>query len=175
WQGAAMRFTQGLEAGPNRIFWGPDGSLYVGGIGGRHASTWYWVNPAGEPTYQGLERLSPTGEQAFEIHHMRATPTGFVLTFTQPVPRETLRDPATYAVSQWTYKATRAYGGPKIDPQDLAVTDAVPSEDGRSVTLTIPGLKSGFVVHLRTDPRSTSGRAIWSGEVWYTLNRIPGK
>src|SRR5690606_18860896 len=32
WQGCAMRFTQGLEAGPNRIFFGPDGALYVGGI-----------------------------------------------------------------------------------------------------------------------------------------------
>ena len=28
-----VRFTQGLEAGVNRISWGPDGALYIGGIG----------------------------------------------------------------------------------------------------------------------------------------------
>ena len=33
YQGALFRFTQGLEAGINRIIWGPDGSLYTGGIG----------------------------------------------------------------------------------------------------------------------------------------------
>jgi hypothetical protein len=173
WQGAAMRFTQGLEAGPNRIYFGPDGSLYVGGIGGRHASTWYWVNDKGEPTYQGLERLTPTGEEVFEILDMRATPTGFVLNFTQPVPMATLADPANYTMAQWTYIATNQYGGPKIDEQELKVTSAVPSDDLRSVTLTIPGLLEGYVVYLRTDPISLSGKAIWSGEVWYTLNQIP--
>lgn len=33
YQGAVFRFTQGLEAGVNRLRWGPDGALYVGGVG----------------------------------------------------------------------------------------------------------------------------------------------
>ena len=174
YQGCAMRFTQGLEAGPNRIFFGPDGSLYVGGIGGRHASTWYWVDPVTKkPTYQGLERMTPTGEEVFEIDHMRAVPGGFVLSFTQPVAKEVLEDPATYTVKQWTYVATGKYGGPKIDPQDLKVTIAGASSDGKSVVLKIPDLKQGYVVHIRTDPVSKQGKAIWSGDVWYTLNEIP--
>lgn len=174
YQGCVMRFTQGLEAGPNRILFGPDGSLYVGGIGGRHARTWNWIDPETErPTYQGLERLTPTGQDVFEIHHMRATPDGFVLQFTEAVPRETLEDPESYEVHQWTYKPTGQYGGPKIDEQGLEVTRAVASTDGRSVRLTIPNLIQGYVIHLRTDPLSTSGRAIWSGDVWYTLNQVP--
>ncbi len=173
WQGCVMRFTQGLEAGPNRIFFGRDGSLYVGGIGGRHASTWYWVNAAGEPTYQGLERLIPTGEQAFEIDHMRATETGFVLAFTQPVAAAFLEQPENYALKQWTYRATSGYGGPKVDLGELEVTQAIASNDGLEVRLVVPGLKPGYVVYLATDPTSRDGQAIWSGEVWYTLNRIP--
>lgn len=176
WQGCAMRFTQGLEAGPNRVFFGPEGSLYVGGIGGRHASTWYWVDPeTRQPTYGGLERLTPTGESVFEIDHMTATRDGFVLSFTQPIAKETLEDPATYRVKQWTYKATGKYGGPKIDEQDVTVVKAVASEDGKSVTLTLPGLNRGYVVHVRTDPVSKQGKAIWSGEVWYTLNQVPAE
>lgn len=173
YQGCAMRFTQGLEAGPNRIFFGPDGSLYVGGIGGRHASTWYWNNEQGKPTYGGLERMTPTGQDVFEIDHMTATKEGFVLSFTQPIAKETLEDPETYQVKQWTYIPTGKYGGPKIDPHGLTVAKAIASDDGKSVTLTIPECKEGFVVHLRTDPVSKSGNAIWSGDVWYTLNEIP--
>ena len=33
------------------------------------------------------------------------------------------------------------------------------------MTLTIPELTEGFVVHIRTDPVSTHGDAIWSGEI----------
>ncbi len=173
WQGCVMRFTQGLEAGPNRILFGPNGALYVGGVGGRHASTWYWVNPDGEPTFQGLEKLTPTDVDVFEIDSMRATPDGFVLTFTKPVPADFLLAPDNFEVCHWTYRATRGYGGPKIDLEELDVAACAPSDDRRRVTLEIPGLKEGFVVHLRTDPRSDDGEPIWSGEVWYTLNRKP--
>ena len=173
WQGCVMRFTQGLEAGPNRILFGPDGSLYAGGIGGRHASTWYWINERGEPTYQGLERLTPTGEDAFEIERMSATPEGFELVFTEAVPRDVLEAASGYEVRQWTYTATSAYGGARIDEMPLKVTRAAASADRRRVRLTRPGLREGYVVHLSTDPVSDSARAIWSGDVWYTLNRVP--
>src|SRR5690606_34980377 len=33
WQGAVFRFSQGLEAGVNRLATGPDGCLYVGMLG----------------------------------------------------------------------------------------------------------------------------------------------
>ncbi|HWB20325.1 MAG TPA: PA14 domain-containing protein, partial [Phycisphaerales bacterium] len=33
YQGCVFRFTQGLEAGINRVRFGPDGAIYVGGIG----------------------------------------------------------------------------------------------------------------------------------------------
>src|SRR5258705_10387203 len=33
YQGVGFRFTQGLEAGGNRLCWGPDGALYIGEIG----------------------------------------------------------------------------------------------------------------------------------------------
>ncbi|MFK7790555.1 MAG: PA14 domain-containing protein [Phycisphaeraceae bacterium] len=81
YQGCAMRFTQGLEAGPNRIFFGPDGSLYVGGIGGRHGSTWSWQDPkTGKPKYGGLELLTTSIEAIFVLDHMPIPKGGFRLT-----------------------------------------------------------------------------------------------
>ncbi|MEM8495993.1 MAG: PA14 domain-containing protein, partial [Planctomycetota bacterium] len=40
WQGAVFRHSQGFEAGLNRLAWGPDGALYVGGMGG--GGNWGW-------------------------------------------------------------------------------------------------------------------------------------
>ena len=174
WQGCAMRFTQGLEAGPNRIFFGPDGSLYVGGIGGRHAGTWFWVNPKTlKPTYGGLERLTPSGEEVFEVDHMKATKDGFILTFTKPVAKEWLEHPEHYQMVQWTYLPTGRYGGPKVNENDLEATKAVASSDGLSVALSVPNIKEGYCIQLTTNPVSRTGEAIWSGDVWYTLNRRP--
>jgi len=39
-QGAVFRFIQGLEVGVNRMAWGTDGVLYVGGVG----SSGNWQN-----------------------------------------------------------------------------------------------------------------------------------
>lgn len=173
WQGCAMRFTQGLGAGPNRICFGPGGSLFVGGIGGRHASTWSWRNPKGEATFQSLERLDPTGDPVFEIESMRAVPGGFELHFTEPVPSSELENPSAYRIMQWTYRATVAYGGPKINEEELTVRKTQVLSGGKAVRLMIDGLKQGHVLHLRCDPVAASGRALWSGDVWYTLNRLP--
>ncbi len=173
WQGAAYRFTQGLEGGVNRIVFGKDGSLYAGGIGGDHSSTWNWVNPQGEKTYQGLQRLRFTDRAVFDIELVEATPTGLRVTFTKLVAREWLADTGNYNLRQWTYEATGKYGGAKINPQDLSAKSATPSDDGRSVDLAIDGLREGYLIHLLTEPKSTSGESLWSTEVWYTLRKRP--
>ena len=77
---------------------------------------------------------------------------------------------------QWRYVPTPSYGGPKVDEEVLAVTGAEVSDDHRTVTLAVEGLKPGRVVHLRS-PRpwtDTAGNELWSTEAWYTLNSLPG-
>jgi hypothetical protein len=166
WQGAVFRFTQGFECGVNRLIEGPDGFLYVGGTGS--TGNWGWRG-----TTSGLQRLRPTGETAFEYHSIAATPDGFKVRFTRPVESEWLGDPGNYALTQWRYDPTPNYGGAKFDIVELGVTSATPSVDRLSVTLTVPGLKPGHVVHFRADPRDAEGGAMWSTEAWYTLNNIP--
>ncbi len=167
-QGAAFRHTQGFEAGVNRIIHGPDGCLYVGGTGAN--GNWTWRG-----TQFGLQRLRPTGASAFEMHAINIRPDGFLVSFTDPIDDETLRDPARYTVTQWRYHPTPQYGGPKYDLQRLPVASATPNRTGETVHLAVPGLRAGSVVHLRTDLRRKADEAeLWSKEAWYTLNRFPG-
>lgn len=165
-QGAVYRFTQGLECGVNRLLWGPDGCLYAGGTGS--SGNWSWNG-----TRFGLQRLTPNGNTTFEIHSVHALPDGFSIAFTKPVDRAWLGNPDHFSFRQWRYHATAQYGGPKREEQRLVASEAIASDDGLSVRLKIPGLREGSVVHLRTDPQSVDGQALWSQEAWYTLNRIP--
>lgn len=173
-QGCAYRAGNGLEGGVQRVVGGPDGCLYAGSIGS--GGNWNWRD-----TRFGLERLRPTGADVFEIARVAATPDGLEVVFTKPVrgaeagsgAGSWLRDPANFALRQWRYEATAQYGGPKIDEEDVAVVEAIPSSRGDRVTLRAPGIKAGRVVHLRTNPVSADGDPIWSTEAWYTMNAKP--
>ncbi|MFI7385530.1 family 16 glycoside hydrolase [Streptomyces sp. NPDC049813] len=171
YQGAVFRYTQGLEAGVNRITMGPDGAIYAGGLG----ADGNWGQP-GKLRF-GLQKLTPNGGNTFDIKEMRAVPGGFDLEYTQPLSQETADKLAErYTAEQWRYTPTSDYGGPKIAEERLAVRSATLADEGRTVHLRLDGLKPGRVVHVRS-PRpfaSASGESLWSTEAWYTLNEMPG-
>ncbi|SBT65778.1 Glucose/arabinose dehydrogenase, beta-propeller fold [Micromonospora sediminicola] len=171
YQGALFRLTQGLEAGVSEVNLGPDGAIYVGGLGA--GGNW---GQSGKLSY-GLQKLTPNGTSVFDILAMRATATGFELEYTQPLSADTAANLAAhYKVKQWRYQPTASYGGPKIDEETLPVTSATLSADRRKVSLSMSGRKAGHVVYVRS-PRpftSDSGQSLWSTEAWYTLNAIPG-
>ncbi|MEM6391226.1 MAG: ThuA domain-containing protein [Planctomycetota bacterium] len=168
-QGVAFRHSQGFNAGLNRLAFGENGELYVGGIGER--KSWSWRG-----TTAGLQRLEPTGDTStFEYKDITATPDGLLIRFTHPVDPDMAGDLYRYQVQQWRYRPTSAYGGPKFDRESLAVSAAEVADDGLSVRLTLPGMKSGRVIYLNFKAKSSAGQPIWSPEAWYTMNRIPGQ
>ncbi|GAA2532795.1 hypothetical protein GCM10010295_13940 [Streptomyces intermedius] len=122
YQGAVFRLTQGLEAGVNRISMGPDGAIYAGGLGA--GGNW---GQEGKLTY-GLQKLTPSGDKAFDMLAMRAKPGGFEVEYTEPLSEETAANLAeSYRIEQWAYAPTADYGGPKIDEETLSVSEATPS------------------------------------------------
>lgn len=169
YQGVVFRFIQGLEAGVNRIVWGPDSALYVGMIG----STGNWGD-AGKLMY-GLQRLKYNGEPAFEMLAVRAKSDGLEIELTQPLAPGLGSATNDYQIAQWRYVPTANYGGPRVDETKLNVAAVNISEDRRRVFLKLPGMKAGHVVHLRLpyDWMSEDHQAIWATEAWYTLNNIP--
>lgn len=165
WQGVVLRCTQGLECGSNRLAWGPDGALYVGGIGA--GGNWNW-----QGTRFGLDRLAFNGRSAFEILDVDLVPGGFDVRLSKPATSESLGDPTRYEVRSWSYTPTAAYGGPKIGERAVTVRGVQPNESGDRVRILCDGLAAGTCVHLRVDPVSTEGEEIWSTDAWYTINRL---
>ncbi len=171
YQGAYFRMTQGLESGLTHLLLSGDGSIIAGGLGA--GGNW---GQTGKLQF-GLQKLVPNGTETFDIQKMELAEGGFDLTYTKPLSDETIADLAgKYQVRQWTYVPTSAYGGPKVAEEELTVTGASVSADGKTVSLEIEGLKPNRVVHVRS-PRpfeSEGGEELLSTEAWYTLNTLPG-
>lgn len=171
YQGAIFRHSAGFEAGINRTITGPDGAIYVGGIG--EGGNW----GESDKLRFGLQKLTPTGDNAFDMKSVKITEDGFDIEYTKAISDETVDNiAAAYRVKQWRYVPTADYGGPKIDEETLVVTGTDVSSDHKTVSIAIDGLKPGRVVHIRS-PRpfeSAAGAELWNTEAWYTANVIPG-
>lgn len=167
WQGTVFRHSMGFEAGPNRLAWGPDGCLYVGGMG-QGTGNWGW-----NLTKFGLERMRPTGETAFEFAKIETTAKGFRVSFTRPVPADQLSDPEAWRINAWTYWSRPFYGGPKRDAYTLTPSQIVVADDRKSVELVLEDRRPNFVYHIRIDAVSDEGEKMWSPEAWLTFHNAP--
>src|SRR5690606_18877297 len=115
YQGAVFRFSQGFDAGVNRLSWGPDGALYVGGVG--MIGGWSW-----QENRSALHRMKYNGNPAFEMLAVRARPSGFEIEFTQPLPQGAETLVKETLIEQWWYLPTERYGGPKLDLTKMEIT-----------------------------------------------------
>ncbi len=183
YQGVVFPFIEGaaLEAGPNRLEYGPDSSIYIGAAGGGTqnlggAGNWSWNNK-----FTGLQKIKENGKVAFEMKAIRAKATGFEIEFTQPAAA-TAGNKANYKIDRWGFKPQAAYGaGNKEFPTTPAVQNATLSPDGRFVTLELApadmahhpqlSMKSTFFrFTLSNINAASSGTPILHNLAWYTLN-----
>jgi cytochrome c len=168
YQGAAFHFSQGLEAGVNRLRFGPDGALYIGGVG--MVGGWSW-----REKQSGLQRLQYNGHPVFEMLAVRARPKGLDVELTQPLAKHYVPNAENFVVQQWWYLPTKDYGGPKKDLENLKITKLEVSADRKHIYLELPQIKSPRIVYLRLpeDMNSESGLNLWAGETWYSMNEVP--
>ena len=173
YQGAVWPFLKRFQSGVNRVAFGPDGKLYVGGC----QRTWASI----APKEAAIERISFTGKTPFEVRTVNVTKDGFDLTFTAPVDPQTAGDPKSYDALQYGYIYHEKYGSPEIDHEGkkdsataIDVTGAIVSKDNLKVSLKLKGWKTGYVTMVRgLDVRSAKGEKLVNDTFWYTLNQLP--
>lgn len=169
YQGAVFRFSQGLEAGTNRLAWAPDGSLIAGGIG--VSGNW---GQTGKLNY-GLQRMVYNDQSVFEMLSVSAKSNGFEIEFTEPIKEGQQISAEDFLIQQFYFKPTAEYGGPKLGLEDLRAKNFFVSENRKKVFFELDGLKEKHVVYFRIVRPFVSDldHELWSTEAWYTLNAIP--
>ncbi len=168
YQGAVFQFINGYSSGVVPMQMAPDGTLFVGGTNRG------WGSRGTQPF--ALERTRWNGEVPFEIKTMRVTPTGFQLTFTQPVDMESASKVSSYQMKAWTYIYQKTYGSPEVDQVTPKVTAVHVGADRLGVKLTVEGWVKGHVHHLKAvGLKSAKGKSLWHSDAYYTLNEIPSE
>jgi len=175
YQGAVWPFLKQFQSGVNRLAYGPDGKLYVGGC--QAPVSWKAVAPLDF----ALERISYTGKLPFEVKEVHALRDGFELTFTQPVEAKAAANADSYDVTQYGYKYHAKYGSPEFDQDGkenaataIKVVGAIVSPDKLKVRLKLEGWKTGYVTMVRSlDVKNTAGDSLVNDTFWYTLNQLP--
>tara|TARA_R110002049_G_scaffold294274_1_gene480826 strand:+ start:6137 stop:9118 length:2982 start_codon:yes stop_codon:yes gene_type:complete len=168
-QGSVFRFSQGIEAGVNRLVWAPDGSLIVGGIG--VSGNWGHYGKLNH----GLQRLEYNGSSTFEMLRINALSNGFEIELTEPLAKDVNFGTEHLEVETWYYLPTPEYGGPKLGKTKMQMSYIQLSKDRRKLFVPLKGLKENHLVYFHLNPalKSDSEKTLWSTEAWYTLNKIP--
>ena len=199
WQGVAFKHSGGFPdkdgnggftGGPNRIEQGSDGNYYIGQIG---AGGLWTFNGASH----GLQRFRVKSQKEIasdfnEMLAVRVVDGGFEIEFLKPVDPSDF-DASQIAISQWTYIPTSGYGGTPKGTQKLKVKKISFDASNKKATLLIDGLKdmsekyvlkekgytsdnTGWVVHVKLDPKMKATSKLYTKEFWYTLHqKIGGK
>ena len=164
YQGASFLFVDGsgLRTGINRIAFAPDGkSLYV------CQTSRIWGSG------EGIQRIVYSGKPPADILTMRLTKTGFELTFTKPMDRESAAVAANYSFTQYYYLYHGQYGSPKTDITPVKVTGVTVSDDGLRVGVSLERLVPGRIYELRpSNLRAATGEALATRLAAYTLNKL---
>ena len=152
--------------GPICVTVGPNGEIYVGSI---HDSGWLGGLNTGS-----IVKLTANGKLPAGIREIRATPTGFLMTFTRPVNTTEAAKPDSYSISGYTRVWQGSYATPDSGRYQPTIESVAVSEDGLSAVLNVAPLKTGFVYEINCSLQ-VGGELLWPATGHYTLHRIPGK
>jgi len=148
-----------------------DGQLYIAGLS-------EWQSNAGKIT--GFDRVRYTGKPVYSVRGLKVVKDGVELTFTQPLAADAATDLQNFSGKRWNYLRSENYGSPELsvaDPKkkgrdNLEITGATLSFDGRTLTLRIADFQPVMQETIKFNVRAADGTAI-AQEIMHTVHRIP--
>ncbi|HTH48235.1 MAG TPA: DUF6797 domain-containing protein [Candidatus Limnocylindria bacterium] len=170
-QGAVVPLPVKFLSGPNRATYNPrDGALYVAGSTG-------WQTSAVKDG--ALQRVRWTGRPGHLPVAWHAHTNGLLLTFSQPLKRDTAEDAGSYSVKRWNYRYAAQYGSKdwsvaqpdKEGRDEVTVKSAKLLPDGRSVFLELEPLAPVMQMEVKWNLDALDGKPM-HGPLWLSLNQL---
>jgi glucose/arabinose dehydrogenase/mono/diheme cytochrome c family protein len=157
--------TNGPEelVGPICVAFSPDGDLYVGSL---HDSGWLGGLNTGD-----IVRFRASGELPNGLREVRATRDGFAIKFLHPVDAAAATKPAAYTISGYTRVWQGEYATPDSGRHTVTVKSATLSDDGRTVSLSLDGLRTGHVYDIAVG--NVAAEKLWPNTAAFTLHKVP--
>ena len=166
YQGMVWPFREGFSSGILRMNWGSDGSMFVGMTSRGWSST--------GPGLYGLQKLEWNGKVPFEMRTVQARPDGFEIEFTEAVDETTVKNPASWALSSFTYQYHHQYGSPVINLGTCPIKAIEVSADHLKVRLVVDSMRLGYIHEIKAaGVRSSTQYALLHNYGYFTLNNFP--
>lgn len=170
-QGGVFKFPLKFESGTMRARFSPaDGQLYISGLKG-------WQTSAAKDG--SLQRVRYTGKPVHFPANLAVKTNGIELSFTNPVDKSA-EDAGNYAIKQWNYKWSEAYGSEAYKPtdnskgkEDVEVKSAKLSADRKKVFLEIDNLRPVMQMEIKMNVQSENGVKV-PDRIISTINTVPG-
>jgi hypothetical protein len=171
-QGGAFKFPLKFDSGIMRPRFNPaDGQLYVVGLKG------WQTSGAKDGAFQ---RVRYTGKPSTVPNKLKIERGGIRIGFTGPLDTATASDPQNYAVEQWNYAWTSAYGSPdfkvsdaKQKGHDPVAIKSIKVEPSKSeVFLEIDGLQPVMQMSIKMNVKAADGSAV-PDRIVNTINAVP--
>jgi glucose/arabinose dehydrogenase len=171
-QGAVARFPLAFDSGIMRARFSPaDGQLYVCGLRG-------WQTNGGRDG--AFQRVRWTGKPVHHPLSLTVTRAGIEIAFTSPLDKASVEDAGNWSAQQFNVIWSAKYGSPEMSVADPKKQGRDPVEirsirlgdDGRTVTLEIPGLKPVNCLVIKLKIAGADGTAI-AREIDATINAMP--
>jgi putative heme-binding domain-containing protein len=139
-----------------------DGHLYACGL-------FAWAGDRTQPG--GFYRIRATGKPIIVPIGLHARRRGLTITFTEPIDRKTASDPARYTARTWSLKRTVNYGSDHHDERPARITGATVSDDGQTVFLEIPALRTTWCMEVTYAIRASGGEPV-EGTIHNTIHQF---
>ncbi len=129
-----------------------------------------WAGSQQEPGC--FHRIAYVDEPVHLPLTLKARKSTVEFSFSDPIDRESAENPEHYSVESWDLKRTPNYGSKHYNEQELDITDAKLSDDGRTVKLTIPDLAPTWGMEISYELKGKNGRA-FEGEIHNSIYHLP--
>ncbi len=163
-----LKFASGLM---RARFNARDGQLYLVGLKG------WQSNAVRDGCFQ---RVRYTGAPLRLPTALHVKKEQIDITFPEPLATAEANDPGSYGVETYTYKWWSTYGSPEFKASNpaekgrdrLEIKAASLSADGKTVTLTIPGLAPVMQMEIKMNLKAADGTPIQT-TIGNTINKLP--
>ena len=160
YQGWCVDFLRGLESGPVKLSFDPQGRLWSAQVGRG------WFSKGGKRT--AIQYAEWNGKTIpFALHSTSLTKSGFSVNFTQRIGKK-----MTPVVKSWSYHYYSTYGSDPVDVKELEVTNYQLSQDRKTVTFDVP-LETNRVYAIQfPDQLNTEAKPLDFDTIYYTVNHL---
>lgn len=160
YQGWCVDFLRGLESGPVKMSFDPQGRLWSAQVGRG------WFSKGGKRT--AIQYAEWDGKTIpFALHSTSLTKSGFSVNFTQRIGKK-----MTPVVKSWSYHYYSTYGSPPVEEKVLEVSNYQLSPDRKTVTFDVP-LETNRVYAIQFPSQlNTEAKPLDFDTIYYTVNHL---